>query len=140
MLRTLISAPKGSVLARRIILFGFALAAAVTVAGCLSPTLPLPPPSAPLVSAPDNSGFVRVQGEVTSRATVHVMNERTNKGASQLTEDDGLYDLELRAQVGDTLRIWKRVGTQESDFVEVTVPEEDMIEGVPPPAMGGEGP
>jgi hypothetical protein len=65
------------------------------------------------------------------------MNERTNKGASQLTEDDGLYDLELKAEAGDTLRVWKRVGSQDSDFIEVTVPETNVPDGVPPPAMGG---
>lgn len=114
---------------------GFFLAAAVlAVAGCLSPTLPLPPPSRPDVSSPDAAGFVRITGSVQSDSVVFAENKRTGRITGQTTDETGDYDLELAARVGDRLSIWYTVGTIESPPVDVTVPD---AAGPGPGGFGG---
>src|SRR4051794_35838862 len=83
MLRSLAMFPRS----RRRWLVGLALAAA----GCLSPTLPLPPPTEPSVSASTTAGLVRLQGSVMARSEVFAIDHRTNLIAGQYTES-GLYD------------------------------------------------
>lgn len=121
---------------RRVFLIGLLALASGSLAGCLAPTLPLPPPSAPLVTTPDPAGFVRVTGRVQSHASVYILNTSTNKGVNQWTEEDGRYDLELRAEIGDRLNVWQKVGTHESDYVEVVVPASTPIDNIPPPPPG----
>lgn len=128
--------PAAQALGRRPILLATVLFTAWMLGACLAPTLPLPPPNSPHVSPPNNEGFVRIVGEVTPRATVYAVNNRTDKGVSQNTGSDGGYDLELRAVSGDVLRIWEKVGNQDSDFREVTVPDSDIGDGIPPAPIG----
>lgn len=93
--------------------------------GCLSPTLPLPPPGRPQISSPDEMGMVRVSGTVRSRATALVLNSRTDRIAGQKTDTSGKYDIEIEAQVRDRLVIWYEVGDETSQIVEVYVPGPD---------------
>ena len=46
------------------------LTAGLCLVSCLSPTLPLPPPNRPDVSAPDAEGFARIQGVAAPQAEV----------------------------------------------------------------------
>jgi hypothetical protein len=101
----------------------FLLGAVLGVASCLSPTLPLPPPSAPQVSAPDAAGFSRIQGRVRSQASVFVENLSTLRIAGQKTDETGDYEVEIGASVGDRLAVWYETGNNEqSPPTEVTVP------------------
>lgn len=112
----------------------FAALAAVFVVGCLSPTLPLPPPSRPLVTAPDAAGFVQVSGRVRSESTAFAQNMRTGRITGQTTDETGEYELELAAEVGDRLVIWYRLYGEESPTTEVLVPEKN-----PELSIGGAG-
>jgi hypothetical protein len=105
--------------------------------GCLSPTLPLPPPSRPEVSAPDAEGNIRISGVVQSRATVFALNQRTDQVVGEITGADGVYDLSMQAEVGDLISVWQSIDTKESGTVEVIVPEVTPMNGTPPPPMGG---
>lgn len=107
-------------------------------AGCLSPTLPLPPPSRPNVSAPNADGNIRVTGIVQSRATAYVHNSRTDLIIGQITGDSGEYDITIPGEVGDRLFVWQAYRTLESAPIEVLVPSEDEENSIPPPGgMGG---
>jgi hypothetical protein len=117
--------------AQMILLFG---------AGCLSPTLPLPPPNRPTVSAPNEDGIISVSGVVQSRATAYVHNSRTDMIIGQITGDSGEYEIAIPAEVGDRLFVWQAYQTLESSPIEVLVPAEDEGDSIPPPASAGAPP
>jgi hypothetical protein len=94
-----------------------AAALALAVGGCLSPTLPLPPPSKPDVSGPDENGEVTLRGTVQPRAEVFAANMRTGEIRGQITLDDGIYEFKLPAQVDDEVTLWYTVGTKQSQGV-----------------------
>ena len=122
-------------LSRNVSRRGFFITAAVlAVVGCLSPTLPLPPPSRPDVTSPDAAGFVRITGSVQSDAVVFAENLRTGRITGQTTDETGDYDLEIAARVGDRLSIWYTIGTIESPPTDVSVPEPS---GPGPGGFGG---
>ncbi len=98
--------------------------AGLLAVACLSPTLPLPPPSEPGVTAPDANGFARVQGVAKPRAEVLAWNRRTDIIAGQVTGDTSFYDFLIRAEAGDVLEVWYIHGTDESPSVKVVVPAE----------------
>lgn len=124
---------------RRAVALGmlFGIAVSLFASGCLSPTLPLPPPSQPEVSAPNADGNVRISGVVQSRATVFALNQRTDQIVGEVTGHDGAYDLSMRAEVGDRISVWQSIRTKESGTVEVVVPEVTPMNGTPPAPMGG---
>jgi hypothetical protein len=97
--------------------------AGLGLVSCLSPTLPLPPPSRPDVSAPDESGFSRLQGFAAPRAEVIAWNHDNDLIAGQVTGDDSRYDFSIRAESGDTIELWYIKGSDESQTVRVTVPD-----------------
>jgi hypothetical protein len=96
--------------------------AGLCLAGCLSPTLPLPPPSRPDVSAPDESGYARLQGIAAPHSEVIAWNRQNDLIAGQVTRDDSRYDFLIRAESGDLLEVWYVQGNDESASVSVTVP------------------
>jgi len=98
------------------------LSAGVCLAGCLSPTLPLPPPDRPDVSSPDESGFVRLQGVAPADAEVIAWNHRNDLIAGQVTGDDARYDFTMKAEVNDVIELWYVVGSEESQSVRINVP------------------
>jgi hypothetical protein len=100
------------------------LMAGVCLVSCLSPTLPLPPPDRPDVSAPDESGFVRLQGVAAPQAEVIAWNHRTDLIAGQVTGDDSRYDFTMKAEANDFIELWYVVGSEESQTVRITVPAE----------------
>ena len=99
------------------------LLASLVVGACLSPTLPLPPPSRPDVSSPDASGYVRVQGIAAPNAEVIAWNHDNDIIAGQVTGDDSRYDFKIEAESGDHIELWYMKGTDESSSIAFTVPE-----------------
>lgn len=109
----------------------------ILATGCLSPTLPLPPPSRPEVTAPDEDGNIRITGFVQSRATVFALNQRTDQIVGEVTGADGAYDLSMPAEVGDRISVWQSIHTKESDASEIVVPAVTLLNGTPAEPMGG---
>jgi hypothetical protein len=98
---------------------GWLLGAAFLAVSCLSPTLPLPPPSDPSVTSTEIAGLVRLKGTVQPESQVFALNHSTNLIRGQYTES-GAYDFTLEAQERDGISLWYVHGTVESppnDFV-----------------------
>ena len=89
------------------------LGVALFAAGCLSPTLPLPPPSEPSITASTSEGLVRFQGAVLPQSEVFVLDHNTNLIGGQHT-DSGLYDFTMAALPGDSMSFWYVHDTIES--------------------------
>jgi hypothetical protein len=98
------------------------IVAGVCLVSCLSPTLPLPPPDRPDVSAPDESGYVRLQGVAAPQAEVIAWNHNTDLIAGQVTGDDSRYDFTMKAEANDFIELWYVVGSDESQSIRITVP------------------
>jgi hypothetical protein len=92
------------------------------LAACLSPTLPLPPPSRPDVSSPDESGYSRLQGFAAPKVEVIAWNHDNDLIAGQVTGDDSRYDFSIRAESGHTIELWYIDGSDESQSIIVSVP------------------
>ncbi|HEY0463210.1 MAG TPA: hypothetical protein VGC79_03330 [Polyangiaceae bacterium] len=101
-------------------------AALFAVGGCLSPTLPLPPPGDPTVSATDTAGLVRLTGSVEPESHVLALNHSTGLIRGQYTKS-GLYDFTLEAQERDGITLWYEQGSIESP------PTDFVIKLEPPP-------
>jgi hypothetical protein len=99
------------------------LLAGLALGSCLSPTLPLPPPSRPDVSSPDESGFVRLQGVAAPQAEVIAWNHNNDLIAGQVTGDDSRYDFVIAGESGDFIELWYVQGTDESESIRITVPD-----------------
>ena len=100
------------------------LAAGVCLVSCLSPTLPLPPPDRPDLSAPDASGLVRLQGVAAPKAEVIAWNHSTDLIAGQVTGDDSRYDFTMKAQANDLIELWYVQGSDESQSIRIVVPSQ----------------
>ncbi|HTA94115.1 MAG TPA: hypothetical protein VK745_31265 [Polyangiaceae bacterium] len=94
--------------------------AALCLAGCLSPTLPLPPPSDPTVSGADADGNVRLTGNVPPESEVFALNHTTNVIGGQLTPS-GAYDFTIQAKQYDDLSVWYVKDTEQSPPTDVIV-------------------
>ena len=97
------------------------------LAGCLSPAIPLPPPGAPIVSAPSDSGEVLVVGKVPSSTTAFAHNLRSGQIVGQVTDNTGRYELVLLGESNDTLSIYYEEGVDVSPSILVTVPDADEV-------------
>lgn len=98
---------------RRRVFLGLLSGAAIT--GCLSPTLPLPPPEQPEVSGPDPAtGEVRLRGSVPKKSQVFAINLRSKDIRGEVVGNDGRYDFFLPARIGDEVSMFYRKGTDES--------------------------
>lgn len=95
--------------------------AGLCLVGCLSPTLPLPPPATPSVSAPDESGMVHIEGVAVPQAEVIAWNRRTDVIAGQVTRESPSYSILMAAEVDDTIEVWYIKGDEESPSVKVRV-------------------
>jgi hypothetical protein len=72
-------------------------------AGCLSPTLPLPPPSPPEVTQV-GQGRYELRGSLPMAGTVYVENERTSLVFGKRVEQ--LYRFTVEAEAGDFMGLW----------------------------------
>ena len=100
------------------------LLAGLCLASCLSPTLPLPPPDRPDVSASDENGLVRIQGIAAPKSQVIAWNHANNVLAGQVTDASSRYDFTIQAQANDFIELWYMQGSDESQSVQFTVPAE----------------
>jgi len=92
--------------------------------GCISPTLPLPPPNRPDIEGPDASGEVTLSGHTRPAVFVYADNLSTGESAGQLTrEGDGWYSFKLGARIGDVVSMYYRAGLDESLPVQFVIPE-----------------
>ena len=98
-------------------------ASTLALASCLSPTLPLPPPDRPDVSAPDASGMVRIQGTAVPKAEVIAWNHANNVIAGQVTGDSAVYDFTIQGQTNDVIELWYHKGNDQSQSVSFKVPD-----------------
>jgi hypothetical protein len=75
----------------------------VLAPACISPTLPLPPPSVPDQRDLGNGTF-QLRGSIPVTGTVFIQNERTTLayGKGPLTQ----YDLTVGAEKGDIMVLW----------------------------------
>ncbi len=99
------------------------LGAALALVGCLSPTLPLPPPS-PDVSGPNSQGEIEISGYADyAGIEVYAVNLHNGAIGGQLSGDDRHYDFFLTAQAGDQVEVYYVVGNDRSQpFTTVVKP------------------
>ena len=98
-----------------------AVALATSVAGCLSPTLPLPPPGQPEASAVDKDGYVTLKGGANPQAAVFAYNTRTGQGGIDTADDGGQYEIRLKAQLGDDIDLWQEDTGGRSPSIRITI-------------------
>jgi len=108
-------------LALRFALSGAAISAATISACNTAPTLPLPPPVVD-VGSPNSQGLVEVRGDVLPQAYVSVFNERTSAGVIVRADDEGAFEAEIAAEVGDTLTVWAEIDGELSERTRRSVP------------------
>ncbi|HET9958541.1 MAG TPA: hypothetical protein VFQ61_28800 [Polyangiaceae bacterium] len=106
-----------SMVARR----SFALFGGLFVAACLSPTLPLPPPSEPEVSGPTEQGLIRLTGNAPGGAWMYALNKTSNVGVFNRATPEGRYDLEIPAEVGHRIALWYELDGEQSESLLFTV-------------------
>ena len=111
----------------RISIFCAFLLLAFCAVGCLSPTIPLPPPDPDevSVSSPDDFGLVTVKGKVLEEVYVSCLNERTDEGVITKSGPEGYFDLKIAAQVKDALTLWLTMGAEIGIPTTVVVPSEE---------------
>lgn len=111
-----------SPLASRILAF----AVAALLGGCLSPTLPLPPPEPPDQISPQAAtpGMWTIEGTCTAGALVTVFDEKTGVGVIVEDRDgDGRYQVELEASACDLAWVAQQVDTEESSRTSFVIQE-----------------
>lgn len=95
---------------------------------CLSPTLPMPPPSPPDVELV-GQGQYRLSGAIPKPGVVLVLNARTRIVTGEKT--DVQYSFVANAEPGDRMAIWYTSGLDSSDSTWFTIPGNP---GAPPDA------
>lgn len=96
------------------------MAIAALTLGCLSPTLPLPPPAAPTESLGTTPGTIHLHGVgVEANAIVVIRNNYPtppevlpdeHKVTATLADEQGTWDADVYAVKGDVLTIWQEFG------------------------------
>ncbi len=109
---------------------GFLLAAfvALAMASCTTPTLPLPPPETPFVSAgsaPDTFKLSSLNGAAPN-ALVLVVNRNEDLPANQrvtgtIADATGSWNVVVIARSGDVLDISQEAGSTRSPGITITV-------------------
>lgn len=109
--------------------------AALAPAGCLAPTLPLPPPDEPDSVGTLGEGQWELRGTVSPGATVVGIVERTGRGAVVEDRDgDGRYVLIVEAQLCDVVDVWQQDGEETSASTRVVLQEIENGQVVDPDA------
>jgi len=116
---------------RRSLVRWFAAVTFLALAGCVSPTLPLPPPEAPwaLSVDPATSEWL-ITGTCLQGALVTVFNEETGQGSVIEDRDqDGLYELRLKAKRCDLAWVQHTLGQDASATTTFVI--EEKVNGLP---------
>jgi hypothetical protein len=92
------------------------------VGGCLSPTLPLPPPSPPEVTETDVQGVYRVTGTVPANSHVTTWNLSSDLSFGQQTRGNGAYHFLVTGEQGDPMLIYYVIATDQSDATDFRLP------------------
>jgi hypothetical protein len=103
-----------------------AVVASGVVAGCLSPTLPLPPPEPPTVE-PVGQGMYALSGVIPEPGMVEALNLRTQEIFGLATERD--YRFRIFAEPGDRIQLWYTTGGDLSEFTFFRIAEESESPG-----------
>lgn len=83
--------------------------------GCLSPTLPMPPPAKPDIDGPDERGVVVLSGHAPPESHVFAENENTGFSYGQRTNAvTGAYRFPILARFGDVISMYYRLNEDES--------------------------
>ncbi|HEY5955559.1 MAG TPA: hypothetical protein VIV60_03355 [Polyangiaceae bacterium] len=91
--------------------------------GCLSPTMPMPPPSKPAIEGPDEHGVVVLSGHAPAASLVYADNETTGYGWSRRADpNNGAYRFPILASIGDQINLFYRLDTNESMPVQFVIP------------------
>lgn len=113
---------------RRLVSKFVAPAIAALALACTSPTLPLPPPAAPLISTgttPDTFHLASIDGAEPNALIVIVnRNEdlpRNQRVTGTIADERGSWDANVIAKVGDVLDISQESGSTRSPGTTVTV-------------------
>lgn len=100
---------------------------AVTMA-CTSPTLPLPPPAAPIIASglePDTFKLTSIDGAEPNALIVIVnRNEglpRSKRVSGTIADERGSWEATVTAKIGDVLDISQEAGSMRSPGTTVTV-------------------
>jgi hypothetical protein len=104
---------------------------AIFAPGCLSPTLPLPPPVEPDSIHPSQTapGYWTISGECDPGALITVFNEKTGKGAVvEDRERTGRYSVLLQADLCDLAWVKQEAGEETSARTTFVI-EERSING-----------
>jgi hypothetical protein len=96
------------------------VALGVLASGCLSPTLPLPPPAPPDVQE-IGQGQYRLSGTLPAEGTVIVENIRTNLIYG--IANTAAYVIVVEAAPGDDMAIWYVVSEKSSDTTPFQIPQ-----------------
>ena len=105
----------------------FVASLAAFAVACASPTLPLPPPDSPQLTAGGQPGIVHLHGNAGSAepgALVLVINDNaglTDRGVVSEVAPDGSWDADIAAVNGDVLTITQGFGKTSSTPLKVTV-------------------
>jgi hypothetical protein len=121
------------VMARRTGVAFLPLGLVVLVVACVSPTLPLPPPATPEITAGVDSAHVSLSspcGGVENGADVEVINTNPTVPAGEvgvvaLASDCGAWSAQVYAHVGDVLNIVQQFENTTSAPITVQVPPGD---------------
>lgn len=120
---------------RRVLL---CLGVGVLFAGCLSPTLPLPPPSPPDVSKVGD-GEYELRGSLPMAGTVYVRNERSSSGVLKDVDSGLLYQFVVGAQPGDVMALWYEASDTSQFYGDRSQTIEFEIKDSVPPATSSDG-
>lgn len=100
----------------------------VVAAACASPTLPLPPPDAPSITTGAETGTFLLTSEhgASPGALILAINRNESlppaqRVAGTFADDDGSWQLQVYAQVGDVLDLSQETPDAKSSTISVTV-------------------
>ncbi|MFO0556076.1 MAG: hypothetical protein U0271_47305 [Polyangiaceae bacterium] len=111
-------------------MFGVVLALGILAPGCLSPTLPLPPPEEPETVHAESATSWQIVGTCIEGAEVTLLNERTGRGVVVIDLDNlGLYSATLEGEPCDVVLLSQSVGTEDSDNTRFVL--EEISDGEP---------
>lgn len=111
--------------------FSLAAVSFLVLTGCVSPTLPLPPPDAPLSLSVDvTTNEWTITGNCLQGALVTVFNEATGQGSVVEDRDlDGKYEIRLQATRCDLAWVQQTIGQDAS--APTTFVIDETVNGIP---------